>query len=126
MKLAPVMVKFDQYFTPKKNLPYTRFMFFTYNQTNEQTIDEFVTELKSRSRHCEFGTLRDSLIRDWIVAGIQDAKVRERLLRETDLTLDEAITICRAAEATKKQVEDRGGSRQVHWVSGNQSDSPKK
>ena len=114
MKLAPVMAKFDKYFTPKKKLPNTRFMFFTYSQTNGQTIDEFVTELKSRSRHFEFGTLRDSLIRVWIVAGIQDAKVRERLLRETDLTLDEAITICRAAEATKKQVEDRGGSRQVH------------
>ena len=102
MKLAPVIAKFDEYFTPKKNLPYTRFKFFTYNQTNEQNIDEFVTELKSRSRHCEFGTLRDSLIRDRIVAGIQDAKVRERLLRETDLTLDKAITISRAAEATKK------------------------
>ena len=101
-------------------------MFFTYSQTNEQTIDKFITELKSRSRHCEFGTLRDSLIRDWIVTGIHHAKVRERLLRETDLTLDEAITICRAAEASKKQVEDRGGSRQVHWVSGNPSNSPKK
>ena len=43
--------KFDEYFSPRKNLPYTRFKFFTYNQTNGQTIDEYVTELKSRSRH---------------------------------------------------------------------------
>ena len=106
MKLTPVMAKFDEYFNLKKNLPYTRFKFFTYNQASGQTIDEYVTELKSRSRHCEFGTLRDSLVRDRIVAGIQDAKVRERLLRETDLTLEKAMAICRAAEATKKQAEE--------------------
>ena len=66
--------------------------------------------MKSRSRHCEFGTLKESLIRDRIVAGIQDAKVRERLLRETDLSLDKAISICRASEATKKQVEEMAAS----------------
>ena len=110
MKLEPVIAKFDEYFNPRKNLPYTRFKFFTYNQVNGQTIDEYVTELKSRCRHCEFGTLKESLIRDRIVAGIQDAKVRERLLRETDLSLDKAVSMCRASEATKKQVEEMATS----------------
>ena len=116
MKLDPVIAKFDEYFSPRKNQPYTRFKFFTYNQANGQTIDEYVTELKSRSRHCEFGTLKESLIRDRIVAGIQDAKVRERLLRETDLSLDKAISICRASEATKKQVEEMAASPNVDNV----------
>ena len=40
------------------------------------------------------------------MAEIQDAKVRERLLRETDLSLDEAVFICRASEATEKEVEE--------------------
>ena len=39
------------------------------------------------------------------MAGIQDIKVRERLVRQTDLSLDKAISICREREATKKQVE---------------------
>ena len=66
MKLNPVVAKFDEYFSPSKNLPYTRFKFFTYtgNQANGQSFDEYVRELKSRSRHCEFGTLKESLIRD--------------------------------------------------------------
>ena len=66
--------------------------------------------MKSRSHHCEFGTLKESLIRDRIVAGIKDAKVRERLLRETDLSLDKAISICRASEATKKHASREDGS----------------
>ena len=64
MKLNPVVAKFDKYFSPRKSLPYTRFKFFTYNQANGQSIDEYVRELKSRSRHCKFGTLKESLIRD--------------------------------------------------------------
>ena len=44
------------------------------------------------------------------MAGIKDAKLRERLLRETDLSLDKAISICRASEATKKQVEKMAAS----------------
>ena len=116
IKLDPVTAKFDEYFSPRTNLPYTRFKFFTYNQTNGQTIDEYVTELKTRSRHCEFGTLKETLIRDRIVAGIQDAKVRERLLRGTDLSLDKAISICRAGEASKKQVEEMATSPVVDNV----------
>ena len=116
MKLAPVLAKFDEYFIPKKNLPYTRFKFFTCEQSKGQTIDEYVTDLKSKSRHCEFGTLRDSLIRDRIVAGIHDSIVRERLLRETDLTLDKAVTICRAAEATKRQAEEMKSNASVENV----------
>ena len=64
--------------TVNSNLNSIGLKFFTYtgNQANGQSIDEYVRELKSRSRHCEFGTLKESLIRDRIVAGIQDAKVR--------------------------------------------------
>ena len=69
------------------------FKFFSYNQGEGQLIDEYVTELKARSQHCEFGDLRESLIRDKIVLGVQDKKIQERLLRETDLSLDKAISI---------------------------------
>ena len=46
-----------------------------------------VTDLTRRAEYWEFAALRDSLIRDQIVVGINDRKRRERLLRETDLPL---------------------------------------
>ena len=91
---------------PKKNIPYLRYKFFSYNQNEDQNIDDYVTELKLKSSHCEFGKLKESLIRDRIVAGTKDKRVQERLFREPDLTLDKAIAICRAAEETKKQSEE--------------------
>ena len=60
-----------------------------------------MTELKARSQHCEFGTLQESLIRDKIVLGVHNKKVQERLLREFELSLDQAVSICRAAEEIK-------------------------
>ena len=39
VKLDLVIAKFDECFSPRKNLPYTRFKFFTYNQANRQPID---------------------------------------------------------------------------------------
>ena len=37
--LEPVMAKFDEYLSPKKNITYLRFRFFSYNQADGQTTD---------------------------------------------------------------------------------------
>ena len=105
-KLDKILEKFQAYCTPKKNVTYERHRFFTCNQKQGETIDQYVTELRSRSKSCEFGDLTESLIKDRIVCGIPDNVLRERLLREQDLSLEKALTMCRAAETTKTQVKD--------------------
>ena len=42
--------------------------------------------------------LRDSMIRDALILGMRDHRVRECLLKEQDLSLDKAINIARAIE----------------------------
>ena len=66
-------------------------------------MDAFVTELKQKASLCEFGELKDSLIRDRIVCGIRNDTVRARLLRERELTLQSAIDICMAAEVSESE-----------------------
>ena len=58
-----------------------------------------------KAKTCEFGTLHDSLIKDRIVCGIDNNSVRERLLRNTELTLEVAINTVRAAKTSKTQIE---------------------
>jgi len=70
---------------------------------DDRTIDVFVTDLRRRAEHCDFGTLKDYLIRDQTVVGISDPKLRERLLRETDLSLEKAIKLCRITEHLSKE-----------------------
>ncbi len=96
------MEKFDAFCNPRKNTVYERYVFFSRNQENGESIDHYVTVLKTMSDTCEFGELRESLIRDRVVFGIQDNSVRERLLRDHELTLQTAIEKVRSPELTVK------------------------
>ena len=101
MKFDVVLEKFQDYCSPRKNITFMRHKFFTCRQKEGQSFDEFVTELKKRSADCEFSQLRDSLIRDIVICGIIDNRLRERLLREPDLSLEKTLQLGHAAEETK-------------------------
>ncbi len=93
-----VIEKFDSHCSPKKNETFERYVFRTRLQQQGETFDSFLMDLKLKARTCNFRLLQDSMIRDQIVFGINDKKVRERLLRETELTLNDAVRICHASE----------------------------
>ena len=76
-----------------------------HKTVEHSNLDAFLLDLRNKATTCEIGSLQDSLIKDRIVCGIDDKSVRERLLRDNDLTLDKAINIVRAAETSKTQVE---------------------
>uniref|UniRef100_H2ZS40 Uncharacterized protein n=1 Tax=Latimeria chalumnae TaxID=7897 RepID=H2ZS40_LATCH len=114
-----LMSKFESYCTPRVNETYEHFVFNSRVQLSNESIEEFVTDLKLKSRSCYFGQIQESLIRHRLVIGCSDYKVWEHLLRDCELTLEKAIRICQAAELTKKQIsvmakEDKKGS--VHLV----------
>ncbi|XP_061709453.1 uncharacterized protein LOC133519464 [Cydia pomonella] len=114
-----VLDEFKKYFDQKKNLTVERHRFFTRNQAESETIEQYVFDLKKLSTSCEFGTLCDSLIKDRLICGIASKAIRERLLREADLTLEQAMEICRAAIVSKvyseKIVED-SREKSVHNI----------
>lgn len=107
--LTVIKRKFREYCTPRKNVVYERYLFGKLTQTAGESIDAFVTTLRLRAKSCEFGDQEESLIRDRVVIGCVDLRVQERLLREPDLSLQKALSICRAAEATKEQLKSLRG-----------------
>ena len=80
-------------------------VFNNRNQLPGEPIDHFVTDLRTKAKTCEFGTLTDSLIRDRIVEGVLDDGTHSRLLRETSLTLQKALNICQSSEAASTQIK---------------------
>lgn len=56
--------------------------------------------------NCQYGGLRDDLIRDKLVSGIRDDKVREKLLGIKDLNLDKTIEVLRTNQALQFRVKD--------------------
>ncbi|XP_068916131.1 uncharacterized protein NfI isoform X3 [Tenebrio molitor] len=102
---ASIQAKFTAYFAPTINVTYERYIFFSRDMREEESVDEYVTQLKQLSENCEFGTLSESLIKDRLVLGIRDKNVKDRLLRTKNLDLVKAVEICKAAEITNKQME---------------------
>ena len=106
-KLDEVLKKFDEYCNPRKNTIFERFRFNSRQQQGGESLDQFVSSLRQLAANCDFENVTpDQLLCDRIVFGIADAKVRERLLRESDLTLTKCLDICRACEVSSVQMRE--------------------
>lgn len=97
-----ILTALETYCVPRKNTTYERYDFRMTIQ-EDRSFDIFVTDLRRKAEYCDFGAIKESLIRDQIVVGINDPKLQERLLRETDLTLKKAIKLCRITEQSQNQ-----------------------
>ena len=64
-----------------------RYIFRSRVQLENESIDQFITDVKVKAKSCNFSTLNDGIIRDHILIGVSDNKLKERLLREADLDL---------------------------------------
>ena len=100
-----MLLKFRTYCEPWKNIVFERYQFWDRNQNASEPIDQWVTDLRSKAAKCEFGTFESDMIRDKVVFGVRDERIKERLLRMADLTLNKALDICRAAGISKQQIE---------------------
>eukprot|EP00118_Oscarella_pearsei_P022042 m.251331 g.251331 ORF g.251331 m.251331 type:complete len:156 (+) comp40334_c0_seq6:269-736(+) len=102
-RFLDVVQKFDDHFLSTINVTLERHLFFVRDQEVGETIDRYVLALRTLAKTCEFSTLTDALIRDRLVCGLRDHKVRERLLQTSNLTLQKVIDTCRALETARKQ-----------------------
>ena len=100
-KIEPILRKLKEYCIPRENTIHERFLFFTWDQRESETIDQYLTELRQIAANCDFQSITsDQLFRDRLVTGTRNAKVPENLLKEKKLTLEKAVDIARAAEST--------------------------
>ena len=54
-------------------------------------MHNFITQVHTQTDNCDYGTIRDQLIRDRIVVGVTDNKLREQLMDVEDLDLATSI-----------------------------------
>ena len=62
--------------------------------------------------------MQEELIRDRVICGVNSERLKARLLREEDLTLEKAINICKAEEKSRKELKDltKDDSSKVNFV----------
>ncbi|GBN33421.1 hypothetical protein AVEN_158696-1 [Araneus ventricosus] len=100
-----VLKKFNDHFVVKKNTIFERAHFNKRVQLDVESVNTFITALYILTEHCEYGVLRDELIRDRIVVGIRDKNLSEKLQLDADLTLTKVIERVRLSEVVKEQQE---------------------
>ena len=90
---------------------FQRFKFWNRSQQEEESVDQFSTELKRMIKNCKYTGSTGTMVRDRLVLGIRDAKVQSPLLRNDvdKLTLERALSYCRSTEATESQRKEIRG-----------------
>jgi len=71
-----VLKQFDLYVAEKKCVTASREVFNARNQKKGESIVTWITSLKNLIADCEYGTLEESMLKDRVIWGVFDKKLR--------------------------------------------------
>ena len=81
-------------------------MFLGNSQQLDESMDVFVTRLRTLSKTCDFGEQTDEAIRDQVIDKCVSKELRRRLLPEPNIDLSKLLTISRAFEQSHFQAQE--------------------
>ncbi|XP_054289363.1 uncharacterized protein LOC129004762 [Macrosteles quadrilineatus] len=108
--------RFESYLGFKINIVYERAKFLKRRQSEGEPVDSFINSLHKLAERCKLGELKDELIRDLIVIGVNDDKLSQNLQLDEKLTLSTAILKARQAESLKQQQKVVRESPEIEFV----------
>ena len=73
---------------------YERYRFNKCDQKEHETIDAYVTSLRTLAKTCNFGQLENDLIRDRVVMGIRDNTTRKKLFYKLRNLVSPSALMC--------------------------------
>ena len=108
--------KFGELCNPQANVTMERHKFNTRVQQHGETIQLYASDLKNKGSTCEFEDLKDEMIKDRLVGGIENDKLRRTLLRENKLTLQKVIKLCQISKLSEQRMKELTSTPEVHEV----------
>ena len=97
----------DLYVKPSNEI-FSRHMLSTRKQQPSESIDQYLQSLKVLSKNCNFQSVsaetnKNDFIRDAFISGLLSNEIRQRLLENHKLSLEQAVLQSRALEEARKQ-----------------------
>lgn len=106
--LASTLDKFEEYFTPQRNVIHERAQFHLRKQKTEETIETYTRALYEQAAKCDFPDAhKETHIRDQLVVGLSDMTLSEKLQMTKDLKLEDAMTMARQHELMQDQIKEQ-------------------
>ena len=88
-------------FAKEGNIVLQRYKFYTQPKLQHESIDEFVSQLRTLSVKCKFGQMTNELIRDQLIVQCKDRKIQECLWAAKNPNLKEAIDMAKVIEQSQ-------------------------
>ena len=79
------------------------FNFHTRTQKPEESVSEFVAQLRKLFEFCGFQETLEDMLRDRLVCGCKDKRLQCKLLAVKDLTFRQALAIAKATGAAERE-----------------------
>ncbi len=89
----------DAHFTPRVNVVAVRQKFRQSAQCWDETVNQYIAELRHLAVDCQFGEMEDEMLRDQLIERAFLVAVRDRLLLESEVTLERASTLAFQVES---------------------------
>lgn len=105
VKYSELKRELKKYFEPSVNVIAERYRFHSRQQQPDESISDYIMEIKALSRDCKFEAFLPEALRDKLVFGVASDKTKAKLLSENTFTFDNACSIARAIEATQQGLD---------------------
>lgn len=112
-----------QHLKPKPLAIAERFRFYQRNQGKQETVSQYIAELRKLSEFCEFGEFLNQALRDRLVCGLSSVGTQRKLLAEDKLDLKKAMDVAISMELAetearklKADVQDVHEPEPIHKV----------
>lgn len=109
---AIAIAKLDEFFAPQRHEAHERFLFWNMKPESDESLGKFLMRTQMHAKKCNFGK---SAVESSGIAVIDKmlqfvpAQLREKLLQDKDLTVDEVIRQVNAYETTRSASQQMSG-----------------
>nr|XP_029723233.1 uncharacterized protein LOC115264069 [Aedes albopictus] len=100
-----------KYMMPKRNVKLARYEFLQCKQqqpdgvNDGETVAQFINRARALVKDCNWGNLEEEMLRDVIVAGLRDTRLKKTFIDKVELTATDVINQCMSEEATQMELE---------------------
>lgn len=104
-----VIEAYEKYCTPKKNIVYERFVFYTRIQKESEPFDQYYADVRKLAKNCEFiggHAAVNELVRDRLVLGTAHTELQEQLIRMKDSSLENIVLRSKLYEKNNEHLRE--------------------
>ena len=106
-KYDKVVEKFDLYFAVRRNVIFERARFNRRVQHEGELAETYISELYELIEFCDYGNLKDEMLRDRLMVGIRDTSLSEKMQTDPALTLEKAKTMIYKTKSSGQRTTPR-------------------